>query len=106
MFSRLTEAFIQYADSLEEVSTTFKTGSLSQLFIKKLLTKTCLVMEISFRLLPFSSYMELLAGLIQKTQVILKKKAFELLSKVLRETDKLDESEVSSQATKYKNSLE
>ena len=38
--------------------------------------------------------MELLAGLIQKTQIVLKKKAFELLSKVLRETDKLDENKV------------
>ena len=99
IFCRLTEAFIQYADNLEKVSTTFEAGSLSQLFIKKLLTKTCLVMEISFRLLPFTSYMELLAGLIQKTQIVLKKKAFELLAKVLRETDKLDENEVGNYTT-------
>jgi len=92
-FLALTEAFIHYADLLENSIKDFENNTMSQAFVKKLLAKTCHVMEMSFKLLPFITYMELLAGLMQKTQILLKTKAFELLAKVLKETEKLTEKE-------------
>ena len=75
--------------------TTSETGSRHQLFTKKLLAKTTQVMEMAFKLLPFASFMEVLAGLMQKTQLAIKKKSLVLLTNVLRNTEMLDDEEVS-----------
>lgn len=52
-------------------------------------------MEMAFKLLPFASFMEVLAGLMQKTQLAIKKKSLVLLTNVLRNTEMLDDEEVS-----------
>lgn len=64
------------------------------MFVKKILEKTCRVMETLFQLLPFSSYVEILAGLMQKSQIVLRRKAYELLAKLLQEKEKLDSEQV------------